>query len=217
MNENTGFDANGAETAQKRPSKKPIRDFFDVFDAIVLAVVASLFIMTFLFKTGYVDGHSMDTTMADGDRYFVSDLFYTPSRGDIIVFEPDLRAVGDTSDILYVKRIIAVAGDRLEIKSDDGQNYTVYLNGQVLREDYLDDFQQTKPADRTFAGAGTLQTDENGYPCVDITIPDGYVFVMGDNRLNSQDSRVIGCVDTRRIAGKVLLRFFPFDKFGTVS
>ena len=105
----------------------------------------------------------------------------------------------------------------MEIKSDDGENYRVYLNGQVLQEDYLDSFQQTRPADRALAGANTLTTDENGHPCVDITVPDGHVFVMGDNRLNSQDSRVIGCVDTRRIAGKVLLRFFPFDKFGKVS
>lgn len=217
MDENTVFGAENAENMPKKPSKKPLRDFFDVFEAVILAVVASLFIMTFLFKTGYVDGHSMDTTMADGDRYFVSDLFYTPARGDIIVFEPDLRAIDDNSDILYVKRIIAVAGDHLEIKSDDGENYRVYLNGQVLQEDYLDSFQQTRPADRALAGANTLTTDENGHPCVDITVPDGHVFVMGDNRLNSQDSRVIGCVDTRRIAGKVLLRFFPFDKFGKVS
>lgn len=213
MDENRFPENTSAEQKTRKTNKKPIRDFFDVFEAIVLAVVASVFIMTFLFKTGYVDGHSMDTTMADGDRYFVSDLFYTPARGDIIVFEPDLRAIGDNSDILYVKRIIAVAGDHLEIKSDDGENYRVYLNGQVLQEDYLDSFQQTRPA----AGANTLTTDENGHPCVDITVPDGHVFVMGDNRLNSQDSRVIGCVDTRRIAGKVLLRFFPFDKFGKVS
>lgn len=217
MDKNVIFGEEQAERTPKRSNKKPIRDFFDIFEAIVLAIIASLFIMTFLFKTGYVDGHSMDTTMADGDRYFVSDLFYTPARGDIIVFEPDLRAIGDTSDVLYVKRIIAVAGDHLEIKSDDGQNYLVYLNGQVLKEEYLDDFQQTRPADRVLEGANTLQTDKNGNPCVDITVPDGYVFVMGDNRLNSQDSRVIGCVDTRRIAGKVLLRFFPFDKFGKVS
>ena len=88
MDENTVFGAENAENMPKKPSKKPLRDFFDVFEAVILAVVASLFIMTFLFKTGYVDGHSMDTTMADGDRYFVSDLFYTPARGDIIVFEP---------------------------------------------------------------------------------------------------------------------------------
>ncbi len=202
---------------KKKPNKKNIRDFFDVFEAIAVAVVASLLIMTFLFKTGYVDGQSMSTTMSDGDRYFVSELFFTPSRGDIVVFEPDLRALGDTSDVLYVKRIVAVAGDHLEIKSDDGVNYTTYLNGQVLQEDYLDSFQQTKPADRTLEGANTLSTDENGNPCVDIIVPDGYVFVMGDNRLNSQDSRVIGCVDTRRIAGKVLFRFYPFNKIGTVS
>ncbi len=217
MDENTVFGQKNAERPPKKTNKKPIRDFFDIFEAIAAAIIVSLLIMTFLFKTGYVDGHSMDTTMANGDRYFVSDLFYTPSRGDIIVFEPDLRAIGDNSDILYVKRIIAVAGDHLQIKSDDGQNYLVYLNGQVLKENYLDSFQQTRPADRTLEGANTLQTDENGYPCVDITIPEGHVFVMGDNRLNSQDSRVIGCVDTRRIAGKVLLRFFPFEKFGKVS
>ena len=71
MDENTVFGAENAENMPKKPSKKPLRDFFDVFEAVILAVVASLFIMTFLFKTGYVDGHSMDTTMADGDRYFV--------------------------------------------------------------------------------------------------------------------------------------------------
>ena len=217
MDENRFPENTSAEQKTRKTNKKPIRDFFDVFEAIVLAVVASVFIMTFLYKTGYVDGHSMESTMSHGDRYFVSDLFYEPSRGDIIVFEPDLSGLNDSSEKLYVKRIIAVEGDHLQIKADDGNQYHVYLNGQILREEYLDDFQITKPALDIYNFAGFNFNDENGNVCIDVTVPEGYVFVMGDNRLNSQDSRCIGFVDTRRIAGKVLLRFYPFNKFGTVS
>ena len=135
----------------------------------------------------------------------------------IIVFEPDLSGLNDSSEKLYVKRIIAVEGDHLQIKADDENQYHVYLNGQILREEYLDDFQITKPALDIYNFAGFNFNDENGNVCIDVTVPEGYVFVMGDNRLNSQDSRCIGFVDTRRIAGKVLLRFYPFNKFGTVS
>lgn len=188
------------------PFKKEfIDDFLDIAECVIVAIVAAILILTLLFRTGYVDGESMLTTMSDSDRYIVSNLFYTPKAGDIVVFEPDLTESDgiENNEKLYVKRIIATEGQRLQITKDENDKYAVYVDGQKLDEPYLDDWQITYPRSQEL---------EQG-----ITIPDGHFFAMGDNRIYSKDCRIIGCVDNRRLLGKILFRFFPLDKIGFIN
>lgn len=163
---------------------------------IVLAIVIAVLILQFIMPT-IVREHSMEGTLQSSDYLFVSKKSYKwfgqPERGDIIVFQSSLiRENGDNK--LLVKRIIGLPGDTVEIK--DGN---VILNGEVLEEKYTKDG----------------YTD--GY-MEKVTVPEGCLFVMGDNRQNSADSRDsrIGFVDQKTVKGKVVLRLFPLNKFGGV-
>lgn len=174
-----------------------LRDFIEIIDAVVVAVVAAVLILSLVFRTGYVDGPSMTSTMLDGDRYIVSGLFYTPKVGDIVVFQPEANR-NDYS--LWVKRVIATEGQTVNI---NGDGY-VYVDGIKISEPYLDEHQITYPKSYS----------KVTFP---LTVQPGEVFVMGDNRLDSKDSRDIGCLDTRKILGRVLFRFYPVDKFGAID
>ena len=175
----------------------PIQDFVEIIDAVVVAVVASVLILSLIFRTGYVDGPSMTSTMLNGDRYIVSGLFYTPKVGDIVVFQPD-ASKNDYS--LWVKRVIATEGQTVNINGDG----EVYVDGNLIEEPYLDPHQKTLPKSYS----------KVTFP---LTVQPGEVFVMVDNRLDSKDSRDIGCVDVRKILGRVLFRFYPIDKIGTID
>ena len=147
-------------------------------------------------RTGFVDGDSMLDTMHENDRYILSNLFYTPKQGDIIVFAPD-ESQQSEDEKLWVKRVIATEGQKVYINPEDN---CVYIDDVKYEEPYI-----TQP---TYLG-----------PIKDnpITVPKGQIFVMGDNRGISKDSRYIGCIDTRRIIGHVLFRVYPFNKIGTVQ
>lgn len=168
---------------------------FDATESFVLAIVIAVVLLTLVVRTGFVDGSSMEPTMYENDRYLLSDLFYTPAQNDIIVFSPDVK---NNEEKLWVKRIIATEGQKVYVNPDDN---LVYIDDVLLSESYL-----VQP---TFPG-----TTENP-----ITVPEGYVFVMGDNRAVSHDSRSadLACVDTRRIIGRLIVRVFPFNKFGFVK
>lgn len=178
--------------------KTKLRAALDIAETVCITFILSVLLLTLIFRTGYVHGSSMEPTAYEGDRYIISALFYTPKQGDIVVFLPDI--VGE--DKLYVKRIIATEGQRVQIKKDDTLTYRVYIDGIMLDESYLDTNQITYPP--------------SGQEELDITVPEGQIFAMGDNRLLSNDSRAIGCVDKRRIVGRVLFRFYPFNKIGIV-
>lgn len=175
---------------------KPLQTLFDFVETCVFAAVIAILVLFFVAKTGAVVGESMMSTMHPGDRYILTDLFYSPTQGDIIVFAPEDKYISHSNGKLWVKRIIATEGQTVEIK-DGG----VYVNGEKLDETYLSSDTVTLP-----------KVAENPY-----TVPEGYIFVMGDNREKSMDSRYIGAVDTRRIVGKVIFRFWPFDSIGTVK
>ena len=126
------------------------------------------------------------------DRYVISDLLYTPEQGDIIVFRPEIEG----EEELWIKRIIAVEGQTVYIDPDTCQ---VYVDGNRLDEPYL-------------WGMLTIpHTTENP-----ITVPQGCVYVLGDNRAISHDSRYedLGCVPIGQIAGRVIFRFWPLDSIG---
>lgn len=180
----------------KRSSNKPkacaVSPFVEFVEVVVGALVAAILVLTLICRTGVVDGSSMVPTMYHGDRYIISDLFYVPERGDIVVFRPEI----DGEDELWIKRVIATEGQTVYI---DPESYQVYVDGRLLSEPYL-------------GGAGTIpHSTENP-----ITVPEGCVYVLGDNRAISHDSRYadLGCVEIGQLAGRVILRFWPLESFG---
>ena len=164
---------------------------------ILLAAVLAGLVNSFLIVNAEVPTGSMENTIMAGDRILAlrtSYWFDEPEAGDIVVFRyPD----DETGKTLYVKRIIGTPGDTVEMS-----NGTVYVNGKALQEDYI--------AEPTYLGYDV----EFPY-----TVPEGTVFVMGDNRNASTDSRDarLGCVDTRYIMGRVYFTLFPVKNIGVVK
>ncbi len=174
---------------------------FDIAEMFVFVLLAVMILTSFFFRHSIVEGHSMMNTLEDGDHLIISDLFYSPERGDIIVFEDYSTALKKA----VVKRVIALPGDTVEVRLNDIGDVVVYVNGELLNEEYA---YNAKDCD--------VDTSSFNKP---ITVPEGEIFVMGDNRYHSTDSRAsgVGTVRIDAILGKVIIRFLPFDKFGTVD
>ncbi len=162
---------------------------YEWVEIITTALVVITLVFIFLFRLVNVDGTSMEATLHDRERLILSCLPYTPERGDIVVISRG------TEDEPLIKRVIGVAGDTVAIDSTTGD---VYLNGMILKEPYID-----------VATSAELMKGE-------VTVPEGMVFVMGDNRSagNSLDSRTFGCVEEERLIGKVVYRVSPINRFG---
>ena len=172
--------------------KKEIFEWIKVF---ALAIVFAFLITQFI-KPTLVRGDSMYSTLEEGDYLIINRMAYKfgdPQRGDIIVFESDLQQDDGTSKDL-VKRVIGVGGDTVKI-----ENSKVYVNGTELDEPYIDE-----------------QITEGN---VDTVVPEGTVFVLGDNRDISLDSRYeqVGFINESDILGKVFVRLYPFNKIGLLE
>jgi signal peptidase I len=184
----------GADTADTQESdpvdekNKTRMELYDWLQCIVSAIICGIFIFVFIGRTIGVDGKSMMYTLHNNDRVIMSNLFYTPKKGDIVVFQAASDAFGGTP---LVKRVIAVAGQTIDI---DFQNGDVFVDGVVQDEPYI--------AERT-----NIRINFTG----PVTVPEGYIFVMGDNRNHSSDSRDlrVGLVDTRYVLGRVLMVIIP--------
>lgn len=164
---------------------------------IIASVGIALLIRIFLFTPVVVDGESMMPTLKNDERMVVNKINYnlsSPKRFDVIVFH-----ASETKD--YVKRIIGLPGDKVEYKNDK-----LYINGKVYNEPYLD-YYKSKLTD------GDLLTYdfklEEIPPNYSKTVPKGHYFVLGDNRRNSLDSRIIGSIPKGKILGKVSLVYWP--------
>ncbi len=189
---------------KEKQGKFDIRfELYDWATGLLNAMIFVVVLFAFIACMYSVSGPSMMDTLQDGDMVFISNLFYTPERGDIVMFSKPGLEVFDTSDRLFsqppfVKRIIAVGGDELDV---DYSTSTVYINGEPIDEPYI-----REPM---------LLRGNAPFP---IYIPEGSVFCMGDNRNMSSDSRDtrVGIVDERYILGRLLFRIFPFNKFGRV-
>lgn len=220
MTENTEKHSEVKETANTFNLKKEVWEWFYT---IVIALAIVLAVKTFLFDIVRVDGPSMYPTLVHNDRLVVTKLGYKPGAGDIIILdsayknrqeyyseyeeENDKELNVLTKGLLYlklpeslkrryyVKRIIGMPGDTVDIK--DGE---VIVNGEVLEEAYYD-------------GITTVMDSSVSYP---VTVEEGTVFVMGDNRPNSKDSRSseLGLVPIDAIAGKSQFRLWPFSAIG---
>jgi signal peptidase I len=175
----------------------------EVVETLLLAALI-FFLVRLVVLNFRVDGASMTPNLANGQMLLVNrnayrsvDLngehyypFDPPERGDVIVFEPPLD-----SEKPYIKRIIGLPGE--EVTFGDGH---VFIDGEMLAEDYIND--------RTRCGSRSEECD--------VVVPDGYIYVLGDNRNNSSDSRVFGPVPVDNVVGKAWLSYWPPDDFGFV-
>lgn len=166
-------------------------EIYDWMQSLVFALIICIIVFVFIFRIVDVSGDSMNPTLINGDKLVVSDFFYNPKQSDIVIFRKD-----EYKSEALVKRVIATEGQTIDIDFDRGR---VYVDGELIDEPYI--------AEPTYN-----QLDFQGPQ----TVPEGCVFVMGDNRNASSDSRraEIGMVDERLIVGKVLLRVFPLDSIG---
>jgi signal peptidase I len=164
--------------------------------ALVLlgALVLAVLIRQFMVQAFWIESESMESTLEVRDRVLVNRLSYTfgdVSRGDVIVFARLPDDPGQTRDL--IKRVIGLPGDTVE-----GRDNTIYINGSRLTEPYVD------PESNFFADFGP------------VSVPDHEVFVMGDNRDQSLDSRRFGTIDIDRAAGRAFITFWPMDRIGSL-
>lgn len=167
---------------------------YEWLESIVFALCFTLLVLVFVVNFSLVSGPSMVPTLIDGDRVAVRTAFYTPQHGDVITTD-SLIDYGKP----LAKRIIGLEGDVVDIDITTGE---VSVNGVVLDEPYI--------------SAPTTQETDVQFP---LTVPQGKVFVMGDNRPASADSRtsIIGFIDRRDILGKIEFRVVPLSKMGKIT
>ena len=195
------------DTVIKNDKKnRHLNSFVDYVELFVIAICIVILFFSILFRTCTVDGDSMNMTLSDGETLLVSDLFYTPKRQDVIVFHNNDTTPYSQHNKPLVKRVIGIEGDTVIIDYRSNKitvitksNETIVLDEQYL---YLDP-SLSDPAVSTST----------------YVVPEGTVFVLGDNRRDSLDSRYssVGFVDERSILGKVYFRVAPLSRFGTVK
>lgn len=172
----------------------PLRLVIEIVLIIVVAVGLATLFTRFVMQPYEIPSGSMESTIEVGDRVFsekVSYAFGEPKQGDIITFEDP-----SNPDRVLIKRVIATGGQTVELI--DG---TVYVDGVALDEPYT----SGKPSNDLYSGLE--------YP---YTVPDGHVWVMGDNRTNSADSRAFGAIPLESVTGHAVLRYWPLDRIGTL-
>ena len=190
-----------------------MQEVFDWLDVIVISIIAVVVLFSFVFRIATIDGDSMRNTLIGtnemrgtiGDKVIITNFAYTPKQGDIVVVSRNIENTAQsqsTNKGPIIKRVIAVGGQTVNIDFDTA---TVYVDGVALDEPYI-----STPTDRQFDVVFPLY------------IPEGSIFVMGDNRQNSLDSRSSaigdgGLIDTRYVLGHAVFRIFPFDRIGRLD
>lgn len=174
------------QTQDKTNPSTTLKTVFEWMSSLIAALVAVAVAFCFLFRIVTVDGESMMNTLQHGDNLIMISRFYELERGDVIV-------INYRDDEPLIKRVIGMEGDVIDI-DDFGQ---VYVNGDALEEPYIRD--------------GITSTMGAKMPYV---VPQGTLFAMGDNRLESKDSRMLGAFSTSDVLGEVVYRISPFDRVG---
>lgn len=181
---------------EEKTVEKSSDDLFYWLNALTTALVVLVLVFTFFGRLTRVDGNSMDYTLQDNQLLLVWSLGYTPKQGDIVVLNKTTAT--HLGGVAIVKRVIAVGGQTVDI---DYATSTVYVDGEPLDEPYIWEAMVDIYGDR-----GSTH----------IEVPEGSIFVMGDNRNGSDDSRdnLIGTIDEDYVLGKAVFSIFPFSKFG---
>ncbi|MBQ4606600.1 MAG: signal peptidase I [Clostridia bacterium] len=182
--------------------KKLAAEIFEILEMLASVTICVMLCFAFVARLNIVDGHSMDQTLADRQYLVVSDVLYTPEAGDIVVVH-DITA--SPYDAPIVKRVIATGGQTVEI---DFKTWTLTVDGVVVEEPY----RYLNPD----LGLLTANYNMDADGCFRVTVPEGEIFVMGDNRNGSGDSRqyALGTIDERCVVGRAYFRIFPMDTFG---
>ena len=223
-------------------ASKALKNVYDIFEAFTYAIVVVILLFTFFIRLTIVDGPSMNNTLQDGNYLVVANVFFTyePENGDIVVIHGNFKeylksTFGDDYGARYayaepiVKRVIATGGQTLKI---DFNTNEVFVNNVKVNEDYIKDEAMSLRQPYEYLCQYKLDSDGNyvldpqgnripetcynpNTHILTVTIPKGHIFVMGDNRNDSADSRLIdiGLIPEEFIVGKVIFRISPFTTF----
>lgn len=194
------------EVKNEKPKEEAFskrKELFEWFDVVSLALIFVIALFGFVFRVATISGSSMLNTLYDKEMVIITNVSYTPKQGDIVVISRNIENSAENSTEgkgPIIKRVIATEGQEVDIR--DGK---VFVNGKELQEDYV-------LADRT-------EPRDVEFP---VTVPEGHIFVLGDNRGASLDSRSSsigenGMIDDRYVLGHAVYRIFPFNKFGSLT
>lgn len=204
IEQSTRIIADSGETVETENNDKPqywVREAFDWLEVVVTAMIAVVLIFSFVFRVATIDGPSMEDTLFEDEKVIITNLAYKPKAGDIVVVSRNKsNSLTEESELPIIKRIIATEGQVVDIDFVKGE---VYVDG--VKENYVD--------------VPTNLRYDITFP---VTVDEGCVFVLGDNRNDSLDSRASwignnGMIDTRYILGHAIFRIYPFDRIGGID